>query len=140
MATIIGFDYGINKIGVAVGNTITCSATPLGIIKSKNQIPNWDEITKLIEDWRPKLIVVGQPILDNYDDFIIKKAKSFAEELHLKFKINYELTDESYSSIEAYGQYKELRQSGFKKLNNIDHLAAKIILERWLIHNKDYSF
>jgi len=136
MANIISFDYGINKIGVAVGNTITCNATPLGIIKSKNQTPNWDEISKLIDDWRPKLFVVGQPIQDNNDDFIIKKAKLFAEELHEKFKIDYEFTDESYSSIEAYSQYKELRQSGFKKLNNIDHLAAKIILERWLATNK----
>lgn len=137
MTNIISFDYGMNKIGVAVGNTITSNATPIGIIRSVNSKPNWDEIKKILEEWQPKLIIIGQPIEDNKNDLIIRKARDFAIELFDKFKINYEFTDESYSSIEAYSQYKDLRQHGFKKQNNIDHIAAKIILERWLINNKN---
>tara|TARA_R110002124_G_scaffold58227_4_gene162332 strand:- start:1071 stop:1490 length:420 start_codon:yes stop_codon:yes gene_type:complete len=136
MSNILGFDFGINKIGLAIGNTITCNANPLGIIRSRNSKPNWDEITKVIEEWGPSLFIVGQPIVDNNNDIIIKKAKLFADELSEKYNIKYELVDESYSSIEAYSQYKNLRQHGYKKLNNIDHLAAKIILERWLISHK----
>lgn len=137
MSNILCFDYGVTKIGVAVGNTITANASALKIIRAVKSNPNWDEIDKLIQEWDPKIIVIGKPIENNNNDLIIKKAQKFGDELFEKYKIQISYTDESFSSIEAYSQYKELRQHGFKKQNNIDHLAAKIILERWLLTNKE---
>ena len=77
--TVLGFDVGTKSIGVAVGQQITSSATPLLSLKAVDGIPNWDEIAKLIQEWQPDLVVVGLPLnMDGTEQEMTHRARKFA--------------------------------------------------------------
>ncbi len=139
MATILAFDFGLQRTGVAVGNTLTGSATPECTLQSKNDTPNWDEITKLIEDWKPEKIIVGMPTeLDDSENPLQKKVIRFSNQLNGRYNIPVEHENEQFSSIEAAQRLKQLRQSGRKqkiKKQEVDKIAASIILETWMKNN-----
>ena len=79
---IISFDFGIKKIGVAVGQTSTYSSSPLQIIYNKKNEINWPEISKLVEEWKPNLILVGKPLnMDGTDSDIMKDVEKFYKKL-----------------------------------------------------------
>lgn len=131
--TIIAFDFGTKSIGVAVGQEITATATPLKAIKAKDGIPNWDTIEKLLNEWLPELIIVGLPLdLEGKDlEKITPKAKKFANRIHGRFGYLVILHDERLSTVAAreelfyHGGYKALTKG------NIDSQSAVIILESW---------
>jgi len=130
--TALAFDYGSKKIGVAVGQTLTKTATPLCIISSK------EDIEPLIKSWKPNLIIVGMPYNTNgSSQEITKLAQNFADDLQIKFAEKYNLkiitVDERYTSLEAKQKFIELRKNKLiKQGENLDAIAAAIILERWL--------
>ncbi len=130
--TVLCFDYGTKSIGVAFGQSITQTANPLADLKAKDGIPNWDDIKELIDEWQPNLLLVGLPLhMDGSPSEIGVRAKKFANRLHGRFGLPFEMADERLSSFEAKGEI--INQTGsrdFKK-NNVDSLAAKIILESW---------
>ena len=75
----LGFDFGSKKMGVATGQSFTGTASPQGIIKTKDGIPNWDEIDNLIEQWQPQMIVVGLPLnMDGSESELAQRATKFA--------------------------------------------------------------
>ena len=77
---IVAFDYGTKKIGVAVGQTETCTSSPLQIIYNDHDKTNWNEISILIDEWNPELILVGKPLnMDDTQRQIIKKVEKFSE-------------------------------------------------------------
>ena len=85
---IIAFDFGIKKIGVAVGQTSTYTSSPLQIIKNKDGKVNWEEINKLINEWKPELIIVGKPLnMDGTDSEIMKKVDRFFKKLKIDFPV-----------------------------------------------------
>ena len=130
--TILSFDFGTKHIGVAVGQTITRSATPLTSLKAKDGIPNWDQVKKLIEHWRPDLLVVGLPLnMDGSESEISVRARKFANRLHGRFGLQVEMADERLSSFEAKGEIIEKTGSRAFKKQQVDSLSAKIILESW---------
>ena len=134
--TILCFDYGTKTIGVAVGQSITQTATPLADLKAKDGIPNWDHIKKILDEWQPNLLLVGLPLnMDGSFSPISQRAKKFANRLHGRFGLPIEMADERLSSFEAKGEI--IRQSGSRdfKEKNVDSLAAKIILEGWFREN-----
>ena len=88
---IISFDFGIKKIGVAVGQTSTYSSSPLQIIYNKKNKINWPEISKLVEEWKPNLILVGKPLnMDGTDSDIMKDVEKFYKKLKKLFNIDCE--------------------------------------------------
>lgn len=131
---ILGFDFGMKYIGIASGQLITKTATPLTTIRATDGIPNWDEIGQLIADWRPTAIVVGLPLnMDGSNQEITFCAKKFANRMNHKFKLPVHLVDERLSTWEA--KHELLQKSG--KLNKAELLSlnaksAAIILEQWL--------
>lgn len=134
--TILCFDYGTKSIGVAVGQSITQTANPIADLTAKDGIPNWDDIKKLIQEWQPDLLLVGLPLnMDGNPSEIGVRAKKFANRLHGRFGLPFAMADERLSSFEAKGNIIQQTGSRDFKNNNVDSLAAVIILQSWLTEN-----
>jgi len=100
--TVLGFDYGSKKIGVAVGQSVTQTVTPLITLPSKNQKPDWAAIEKQIKEWQPDILVVGLPVhLDGEEQPMTLAAKKFGNQLNGRFQLPVEFMDERLSSYEA---------------------------------------
>lgn len=121
---IMGFDYGTHRIGVAIGQRITQTASPLAILKARQGQPNWSEIEALIKEWQPEAFVVGLPLhMDDEPSDLSVQAEKFARRLTGRFKLPHTMVDERLSSVEA----KNLRAG-----DAIDDVAAVLILETYL--------
>lgn len=117
--TILAFDYGEKRIGVAVGNTVTKTAEPLTIIQQKNQDERWKAIEQLIQEWQPQLLVVGLPKHpDGAEHEMTHRAKRFGNQLHGRFQKQVVWVDERYTSVSVDG--------------GNDALAAQLILQQYL--------
>ncbi len=137
ISTLLAFDYGQRRLGVAVGQMITGTATPLTTLQCRAGEPDWAAITALAQTWKPDAIVVGLPggIHDSARE--IKAAiAAFRRQLEERFGLPVYTADEAYSSVEAYACLKEQRraQSASKRIRkgDIDRLAAAILLEAWM--------
>jgi putative Holliday junction resolvase len=133
--TLLGFDYGERRIGVAVGQTITGTATPLKTILNRGAESDW-HIARLIDEWRPNAIIVGLPNTGDDSRHVLGKAiLHFCHALVNTFGLPVYTVDESYSSIEAYQRLKNQRGTGCGRRltkGDIDRLAAAILLETWM--------
>ncbi len=131
--SVLGFDYGTKSIGVAIGQELTGTATPLAALKAKDGIPNWGDIEKILKEWLPDLVVVGLPLdLEGKElESITPRAKKFANRLHGRFGCQVELHDERLSTVEAKAELFE--RGGYRSLSkgNIDSQSAVVILESW---------
>jgi putative Holliday junction resolvase len=129
MGTLLGFDYGTRKIGVAVGQTVTGTANPLETLQLVNHKPDWERIANLIEEWKPEALVVGLPLdVDDSETDATKPALRFSRQLEGRFHIKVYLADERYSSFEA----RDRLGHKAKHWETYDAVAAKLILETWL--------
>jgi putative Holliday junction resolvase len=135
MSTIICFDFGLVRTGVAVGNTITCTAMPECTLYSKNNQPDWAAISRLFTTWRPAQLVVGLPTdLDGSDTHATAPVRRFCNQLNGRYQLPVAQENEQYTSIEAAQRLKETRQQGRKKKvskEDVDQIAAVIILENY---------
>ena len=123
---ILSFDFGIKKIGVAVGQTETNTSSPLQIILNKNNMVNWNEINILLDEWKPDLILVGKPLnMDGTDSEIMKKGEKFYQKLKSMYQAKYEYVDERLTTFEAREILKDNNQE------NVDANAAKIFIDNW---------
>ena len=130
MATLLGFDFGPRKIGVAVGQTITGSAAPLQTLRARSQRPDWEGIGRLIAEWRPDALVVGVP--HNMDDSEVDwapRVHRFVRQLQGRFGLPVHGVDERLTSREAR---RALAGSKGVSREAADAVAAKLILETWL--------
>ena len=129
MEVLLGFDYGTHKIGVAVGQPLTGTASPLetlGLVKHK---PDWERIARLLDEWRPKALVVGHPFeMTDREADNAEGAKRFARQLHGRFHLPVHMADERLTSREAWTQ---LGRAAGKDPSRVDSYAAKLILETW---------
>lgn len=135
-AVYLAFDYGLKRIGVAVGDSLTRSARPLPALTGAD----WPAIHKLIAEWRPAALVVGLPLdEDGAEQAITGPARRFAGELGRQLKLPVHQTDERYSSRAADDALREARASGRMvrrvRKGDRDAQAARIILEQWLQEN-----
>ena len=137
--SILAFDFGLARTGVAVGNKLTGIATPLCVLHSINTKPDWDGISTLISEWRPEILVVGIPkYLDGRSSDMTLRAEKFSRQLEGRYALPVETMGEQLSSLEAEQRLKQARQAGRKKKvakGEIDQLAAAIILESWMLQN-----
>lgn len=131
--TLLGFDYGQKRIGIAVGQTLTCTVTPLATLTAVNQKPDWRGIEKLIKEWRPDMLVVGLPLhMDGSEHELTQAARRFGHQLKGRYNLPVAWMDERLSSVEAEDY---LRQHGGKmrsQKQDIDKIAAGLILQSWL--------
>ncbi|PPI87837.1 Holliday junction resolvase RuvX [Candidatus Pantoea edessiphila] len=130
---ILGFDFGSNNIGVAIGQLVTGTAHPIDTIRVKNGIPNWLQIEKLIKEWQPSLLVVGLPLnMDGTDQCFTDCARKFANYLCDRFNIQICMQDERLSTKEARSEL--FRYGGYRNLvrSSIDSKSAAIILQDWI--------
>lgn len=128
--TYLGFDYGSKRIGVAVGQDLTGSATALTTLKTTNQTPPWQAIEALVHDWQPQAFVVGLPYnSDGSENAVTQAAKRFGNQLQGRFQRPVYWVDERLTSSEAESI---LAQRGRKtSKEDIDKLAAQLILQTW---------
>lgn len=130
MAVLLGFDYGTHKIGVAVGQPLTRTATPLETLGLVNRKPDWQRITRLLEEWQPEALVVGHPFeMTDREANNAAGAKRFARQLNGRFRLPVHLADERLTSREAWVQ---LGDTAAADPTRVDAYAAKLILETWL--------
>ena len=138
--TLIGFDFGLKRIGVAVGQSVTRSASPLGVVAVRGGEPDWEAIGRLIAEWRPAALVVGLPYnMDLSEQEMTGHARRFAQGLAERFPLPVHTVDERLSSREAEAQLKERRQQGRRRIRreDIDGAAACVILESWFNTKRD---
>ena len=136
MPTLLGFDFGPRWIGVAVGQTVTRSATPLTTLRSRGERPDWPGIEALVREWQPAAAVLGLPF--NMDDTEVHWAAQvhrFARQLEGRFRLPVHLVDERLTSVEARRQLAAgsgPRAGRGHSPHAVDALAAALILETWL--------
>lgn len=130
MQTLLGFDYGKQRIGVAVGQGITGTANALCTITASRDAPDWMRITALINEWQPQALVVGLPChADGSDSAITVAAREFADQLEARYRLPVFKMDERLSSQAAAAL---LRQDTHNASAGLDAIAARIILQDWL--------
>lgn len=131
--TLLGFDFGLKHIGVAVGQTLTRTAQALTSLKARQGIPDWILLDKLIATWRPAALVVGIPYnMDGSAQPLTQDAVRFADTLAARYHLTVHHMDERLSTVEARAQL--FAAGGYKALSKqaIDQRSAQLILQSWM--------
>jgi len=130
---LLGFDFGMKRIGVAVGQTLTKTARPLVTLNAKQGVPPWDTLAKLLKTWQPDALIVGIPLnMDGTKQPLTDAAERFADSLKERFNLPVFGIDERLSTKDA--RERLFTEGGYKALQNgqVDSMAAQLILENWL--------
>lgn len=123
--TVLAFDYGLKKIGVAIGNTLTCHARPLTILRPITKVQRFEQIEALLKQWQPDTVVVGLPLTAEGDEqYASLRCRRFANQLQGRYGVTVHLVNEYGSSMEA--------QALLGSNDDDDAVAAAVILQRWL--------
>lgn len=134
-SSVLGFDFGLKKIGVAVGQTITRTASPVGIIAVKNGALSVTELNKLLKTWKPDALVVGIPLnMDGTESLLSQKAEHFAQFLEQTSMLTVYRVDERLSTRGARYELQKMDEyTGIKRRDyRVDAFAACLIVEAWL--------
>jgi putative Holliday junction resolvase len=127
--TLLAFDFGLQRTGVAVGNTVSGGARPLTTIAEEENFKRFAAIEALIAEWKPERLLVGLPLApDGGETEMSKRARRFGNQLHGRFGLPVEFADERYSSAVVEDAFKPSRADKHK----IDAAAAAVILQAWL--------
>src|SRR5215469_3043597 len=132
--TVLAFDFGLKRIGIASGDTLTRTAAPLATVSVKAGQPDWAAIERNVRAVHPGLLVVGAPYnVDGSPSALAPAARRFAAELEHRFGLPVNMVDERWSSLEAAEALKAQRASGERRKRirreDIDSAAAAVILE-----------
>lgn len=134
--TVMAFDFGLRQIGVAIGNCLLGTTQPLPILRAKDGLPEWQVVEALVNEWRPDLLVVGEPLnMDGSESELCVQACKFARRLHGRLGMEVAMVDERLSSFEAKHNSREQGHRGDYKRQPVDSLAAELILKTWLAEN-----
>ena len=137
--TLLAFDYGTKRIGVAVGQELTRTATALTTLNNSANTIDWNAIDQLVTDWRPDAFVVGLPLnADGSEHAISQAAKQFGNQLQARYNLPIYWVDERLTSMEAESMIAASRTGRKSKPTDrnkakaeVDKTAAKLILESW---------
>lgn len=133
--TILAFDYGSRRIGIAVGQDVTASASPVGVVDNGERGVDHDRIRAIIGEWHPTRLVVGMPThADGSPGTMTAAVETFVDEL-ARYGLPISTIDERYSSVEAGQALKNARKQGSRgriSKQDIDAAAAVFIAERYL--------
>ena len=135
--TFLAFDYGERRIGVAVGQSVTGTASALSTVSVRDGEPDWVSIDGIVAAWKPDGLVVGEPLhMDGRPQPMTRRARRFRHALGRRFGLPVHTADERLTTVEARAELAErgaFRGSGARRRHEIDHpVAARIILESWL--------
>lgn len=129
MQTFLGFDFGVKRIGIAVGQRVTGTASALCTVHARDNAPDWELIGAVIKEWRPQALVVGLPLhADGTDSAITRAARRFAQQLEGRYRLTVHMIDERHSSQAA----ADLLMDEQNSKAGLDAMAARIILQDWL--------
>ena len=142
--TVLAFDFGLKRIGIAAGDTLTATAAPRPAASVTQSGPDWSAIERELNSLRPRVLVVGAPYnADGSPGSLAKAARRFADELEHRSGLPVQMVDERWSSLEASDALKARRASGERRRRvrreDIDSAAAAVILERWLAGEGDHT-
>ncbi|HFL8824147.1 MAG TPA: Holliday junction resolvase RuvX [Candidatus Azoamicus sp. OHIO1] len=132
---VIGFDFGIKYIGVAVGQFITKTAVPVASIFVKNNLIDWNVIASFIYNWEPDCLVVGYPLgFERKNVFFCNKLEIFINNLKNKYSMPVYIIDEELSTWEAKKTYTFFeRKCSFEYYSKLNATVAAILVERWFL-------
>ncbi len=135
--TLLGFDFGTQKIGVAVGQELTGTARPLQVVRVVNLRPDWSMITEIFNTWKPDAAVVGIPLnMDGSEQPMTASAQRFQRQLEGRYQLPVYAADERLTSREAESILYADGKRGKVQAGELDPIAAQLILETWL---QDYN-
>ena len=130
--TIMAFDFGTQKMGMAVGKALIESATPLALFPMKDGIPQWENLLKIIKQHQPQLFLVGLPLnMDDSESELSTRARKFARRLRHQSNINTLMVDERLTTREARDELDHYQAQGRGKKLAADSLAAALLIESW---------
>jgi putative Holliday junction resolvase len=130
--TVLAFDFGEKRIGVATGETLLASAHPLTVIHAESNDDRFAAIGKLVDEWRPVQLVVGLPThADGTPHDMTRLATKFAERLQRRFKLPVALADERLTSLDAEARLRETGRNSRSAKPLLDAVAAQLILQTW---------
>ena len=131
--TLLGFDYGSKRIGVAVGQEQTRTATPLATVAVTRDKPDWDAITQLVASWKPDTLIVGLPLNeDGSEHAITVAARRFSRQLFGRYHLPVHTVDERLSSFAAEHMPRPHGAAPKRNQQTVDKVAAQVILQAWL--------
>jgi putative Holliday junction resolvase len=131
-ATVLAFDFGTRRIGVAVGNTLARVARPLTTIDQHRHDERFAAIAALLEEWQPDVLIVGIPVhADGGAHAMTAQAQRFARELASRFRLPVEFADERWTTQLAQTALDRAGTGGRKGRAVRDQIAAQIILQGW---------
>ena len=132
VGTVLAFDFGEKRIGVATGETLLATAHQLTVIRAESNDERFAAIGKLIDEWRPERLVVGLPThVDGTPHEMTRLASKFAERLHKRFALPVSLADERLSSLDAEARLRETGRNARSSKTLLDAVAAQLILQTW---------
>ena len=126
--TLLAFDFGLKRIGVAVGQTLSCTATELDTVGAKNGNPQWHHIDRLIQQWEPDTLVVGSP-RSTHNNPVHKGIEKFGSDLVRRYNLPLFWIDESLTTEAANFELRGSELTTQKKQAMRDRVAARLILE-----------
>jgi putative Holliday junction resolvase len=134
--TVLAFDFGRKRIGIAVGSRELGLAHPLATVDAEKIVNRFSSIRELITEWRPVLLVVGLPVhADGSEHELTRLSRRFAQQLDGRFGIPVALVDERYTSISASSALREAGVKGKKQKPMLDQVAAQLILQAYFDGN-----
>ncbi|KDE40140.1 MAG: Holliday junction resolvase RuvX [Nitrincola lacisaponensis] len=130
--TALGFDFGTRRIGVAFGQRLTGTASPLEPLNARDGIPDWVQLEKLIQTWQPDCLVIGIPLnMDGTISDMARRARKFANRLHERCQRPCFLMDERLTTREAKQLHRAAGGGQNYRKDPVDSIAARLILEDW---------
>ena len=131
-ATVLAFDFGTRRIGVAVGNTVLRVARPLTTIAAEASAQRFEAVAALIDEWQPDLLVVGRPVhADGTPHEMTARAERFARQLEGRFRLDVARMDERYTTQDAESALVEAGVRAGERKAVRDEVAAQLILQAW---------
>ena len=137
---VMAFDFGTRRIGVASGQELIGTGKPLTMLPARDGVPDWDQIGRLLEEWKPDRILVGLPLnMDDTENDMCARARKFGKRLHGRFHVEVEMVDERLTSYEAKGDVLAAGGSRDFGRDGVDDRAAVLILETWFHQQESRS-
>lgn len=130
--SIMAFDFGTQKMGIAIGQSTIESANPLPLFVMKDGIPDWNQLLKLVKEWQPNLFLVGLPLnMDDSESELSARARKFARRLRHQTNIETWMVDERLTTREAREELESYQNKGQAKRLSADSFAAALLIQSW---------
>jgi putative Holliday junction resolvase len=137
---VMAFDFGTRRIGVASGQEMLGTGKPLAMLPARDGVPDWDQVGRLLEEWKPDRVLVGLPLnMDDTENDMCARARKFGKRLHGRFHVEVEMVDERLTSFEAKGDVMAAGGSRDFGRDGVDDRAAVLILETWFHQQESRS-